>query len=193
MNSGEIIIFIIIAVVLVAFPIWWRWGAKRRIVHESAVPIPQDVPYAFRTPGGVSVSSVTNYVPDAALEAIDEGIRNQIERISAAHPEWAARANLVDYRVMFINPMAENVETDPGSPALIVYGIQSAGTCVGIGGDGFTLDFIVLPHQVDTSWAHIDYLMHSAWYESEHIREWFNDTAVFNSFLGTGDIHPHFP
>lgn len=192
MGPGEII-SIIAAAAIIAAAVWWRMTHKTRLTRGTAAPIPARLPYSFRTPGGVFVASVTNYVPDAALAAIDEGITNQLTRTEAAHPEWAAKRLLPDYRVIFIDPMATNAETEPGSPALLVWGIQSAGTCIGVGGDGVYPEYIVLPHQADSGWNYIDYLMHSAWHESEHIREWFNDQAVFNSFIGSGDIHPHFP
>lgn len=190
--STQLIIVLILSAAIIGAAIWLR--SRRRKPAQSNLPtsLPDNVPYGFTTPGGVLISSVSSVITSQALEAIDEGITNQLVRITAAHPDWNNKKSLPDYKIMFIEPQTRNQINDPGSPAIFVHGIQSAGTCIGVGNDGFATDFIVLPHQ-SPDWGFTDYLMHSAWNESEHIREWFNDPVVFNSFLGSGDIHPHFP
>lgn len=194
MNTLAIILMIAAIAGAVGYVLW-----KRRkkpvtdgITFPNGIHLPGTPGYAYATPQGGQVVSVVT-VPDRALAVIDEGYTNQLTRINAAKPEWANKKTIPEYKIFFIDPMATNQINDPGSPALIVSGYQTAGTCVGIAGDGFGSDFIVLPHQAATDWQHLDYLMHSVWHESEHIREWFNDTGVFYGFLGTGDVHPHFP
>lgn len=160
------------------------------ITFPSGVHLPGTPRYAVNTPGGVLViSDVT--VPADALTAIDEGITNQITRINAAWPGWTVGANLNEYKVFFIDPTATNQD---GSPAILVYGIQSAGTTIGVANDGFPYSVLVLPHQQATNWRYRDYLMRSAWHESEHDREWHNNQGVFYYFVQPGmDVHPHFP
>ncbi len=148
--------------------------------------------FDYVTPRGIKVKS-TATVPEKALTLIDSGIENQIVRHSARYPSWALGKEHVEYSVLFIEPMATNVETEPGSPALLVKGIQTAGTCIGERPASMPLVHIVLPNQGDTDWRYEDYLMFSAWYESEHIRESMNDWDVFYEFVGAGDVHPHVP
>lgn len=195
MNTIAIVIMIAAIAGAVVFVLWGRrkkTAPQDGITFPNGIHLPGTPGYAYATPGGAQVVSVVP-VPADVLPLIDEGITNQLTRINAAKPDWANKRNISDYHIFFIDPMATNQVNDPGSPALIVSGYQTAGTCVGVAGDGFGGDFIVLPHQQATQWRYRSYLVNSAWSESEHIREWFNDTGVFYGFLGTGDVHPHFP
>lgn len=193
------VLAVILAIGIVVAAVLYRKFHKRPLpnpVDVFGVPLPETFPINATTPGGIRVASVVP-VPDSVLPLLDEGITNQLDRINAAKPEWANYKNLSDYIVLFIEPMATNKETDPGSPAIIVKNglsyTQAAGTCVGLGNQGTGAPMIVLPHQEATNWSHTDYLMHSVWNESEHVREWTNDQTVFWSFTNAGDIHPHFP
>lgn len=195
MNTIAIILMIAAIAGAVVFVLW-----KRRkkpvtdgITFPNGIHLPGTPGYAYATPGGAQVVSVVP-VPDDVLPLIDEGITNQLTRINAAKPDWANKRNISDYHIFFIDPMAVNQVNDPGSPALIVSGVQTAGTCVGVAGDGFSGDFIVAPHQQDTQWRYRSYLVNTTWHESEHQREWANDRGVFYYFVQPGmDNHPHFP
>lgn len=155
------------------------------------VPMPLSFSTNVISPSGVWVIADVP-VPQEALDDIDTGITNQLIRTRLAEPSWTEKNNFSDYHLMFVEPMATNQETEPGSPALIVKGYQTAGTVVGVGNDGCNMDFIVLPHQRDSNWKYRDYLMHSAWHESEHDREWPNNKNIFFSFANAGDVHPHY-
>lgn len=149
--------------------------------------------HAYTTPGGCPVRS-TVPVPAEALELIDRGLQRQIERWDAAHPEYAKGKNISEYSVLFIDPMAWNEFTPPGSPAILVQGQQSAGTCIGEVRSGWPLKHIVAPHQQDSNWSFKDYLVATIHHESEHIRPSINgDMETFNKYLGGGDVHPHIP
>jgi hypothetical protein len=140
--------------------------------------------YAYRTTKGASVRSSVP-VPEAALAAIDEGVSAQISRMPA---EWMNVRRVADYSVRFTDPEAWNQD---GSPALVVGGIQTAGTVKGLGSGGDV--YILLPHQQSVDWRYLDYLMHSAWHEAEHYSEWFNDREVFDRYAVANDVHPHRP
>jgi hypothetical protein len=164
-----------------------------------------------KTPGGVFVNACVDVPPDA-LAAIERGIAHQIRNSSHYNPAWPAFRKLNEYQVFLVPPTAHNVETAPGSPALLVkyqdesgnvLSIQSAGTCIGVDGAIFGRNIglqhdgrypsIVLPEQSAEQWKYLNYLEESARNESEHIAEWNNDKAMFYSFAITGDVHPHFP
>lgn len=149
--------------------------------------------YKFRTPAGVCVRSTVN-VPQRQRELIDSGIRKQLERVNRAQPLWNKGSDLYGYNILVIDPMAVNVVTEPGSPALKVFGVQCAGTCIGVfPHDDVKQPYIVVPHQEASNWQYEQYWENSIWYESEHVRESLNDTGIFMSFEGTDDVHPHWP
>lgn len=182
---------ILIIVGFAAFVLWHIFLKKKKL-GEMPLPIPDDFPFSFRTPGGVRVRSVAE-VPASAQRLIDSGIRTQIDRTMAGRPTWTKSRSLFDYDLIFIEPMAINSNPE-GSPALIAWGIQCAGCCIGIGGNSYPRPTIVLPHQEDQNWRFTEYLENSARYESEHIALWVNDpTGEFWDFLGAHDIHPIFP
>lgn len=151
--------------------------------------LPNEFPYFKLTPNGTHVSSVVD-IPDTALEAIDRGIGTQLEKISAVHPDWTNHNKASDYIVFFVPPMATNKENDPGSPAIIVNGEQASGTCIVIDGIDYV---IIVPHQEDQFWRYPDYLMRTAWNESEHVRLFYNNKTLFQYFTGVNDVHPFFP
>jgi hypothetical protein len=165
----------------------------------------------YTTPGGSIVDSVVD-VPPAALQALDDGVRIQIEAINRARPDWNLGRTLKEYRFAFIEPTRNgvtgqrcvNVETDPGSPCLYIKGIQTAGTVLGIQPFSPLKDHpvIVLPHQGASGWSHLDYLRNSARNESEHRRECFDQIKVDGKYRkppeclqyqGANDVPPHFP
>lgn len=182
-----IIIGIIAAIVVIGFVL----RSRRKLPPvTTSVPIPETFAFGVNTPRGTFVISNVE-IPANVLTLIDNGIQAQLD--STAHLNWQYARNHGDYQVMFIDPITTNTVTAPGSPALIVYGVQSAGTCIGIGNDPFSQAFIVLPHQVATNWRFEQYLSDTVRHESEHIIEWICDRDMFWSFVGAGDVHPHFP
>lgn len=147
-------------------------------------------------------------VPQVVLDAIEEGIAHQIRNSSAARPSWTQFRNIKDYEVYLVKPHTHNVETDPGSPALLVnysdaagnqLKLQSAGTCIGVGGavlfGGTDTRYpaIVMPYEPGEEVEHLTYIRETARNESEHLAEWMNDRQMFASFAIVGDVHPHFP
>lgn len=141
------------------------------------------------TKKGVTVVSPV-VVPDAALDAIDEGIAIQISKMPAT---WAQARRVTDYPVHFVAPEATNQD---GSPALIVSGTQSAGTVAGTlcglnSGGASGTPYLKLPYQTD--WQYLDYLRNSVQFESEHLSESKNDCQEFMKWTGPSDRHPHRP
>lgn len=206
MNITLIILAIIAAAIGIYFLVKWQKGKNiLEGIWRDLTGVGIGAQYArFNrkydkvTPGGVKVMS-TVPVAAHALRLLDEGITNQITRHNNAFPHWQFGKQLSDYTVLFVDPMVTNKETEPGSPALAVHGgefgvIQTAGTCIGVWPHSAAdKPYIVLPHQEEQDWHFTDYLMRSAWHESEHIREFLNDWAVFQSYAIAGDIHPHVP
>lgn len=115
---------------------------------------------------------------------IEMGIRNCIKGYL---PQWNNARGINDFLICFIKPTATNMD---GSPALLVNGIQSAGTMLGYSAS-FSTPLIVLPQQAN--WDHLVYLMYSVWHEGEHFGEWLNDKGWFWNYVGAGDVHPHRP
>lgn len=202
-------VLIIIAIAAAIAGIWYFLRKSKTAAADSDIwralsglGIPKSkamFAQTYTTPQGVSVRS-TVPVPPAALQSIDTGINNQIVRHNAAYPKWDKGKAFPEYRVLFVDPMAFNQYTDPGSPALLINGVQSAGTVIGMTEGNLSPvkePYIVLPHQQDSQWSHADYLMHSAWNESEHYREWINrDTepvGKWKEYEGAFDVHPHVP
>lgn len=166
----------------------------------DAIGIPSshaEFKHEYTTPFGVKVRSTVK-VPPQALDAIDRGILEQLDRINRAKPEWTNRQSPSQYAVLFVDPMATNVETEPGSPAILIKGVQSAGTVIGWNGDaGMKRSYIVAPHQDATQWRYLDYLKRTIWYESEHDRECNEPNERQPSdecryYQTVNDVHPHF-
>jgi hypothetical protein len=196
-------IAIVIGLAAVFYFVVWPWYRRstetKRIWNaldrEAGIPKHNAMfKYAAVTPGGVQVRSTVE-VPASALPFIDEGIDNQIKRHNNAYPHWAKYKNIAEYKALFVEPTATNQETEPGSPAIHVKGYQSAGTCIGTTPLSSVRPsiYIVLPHQKNQGWRFTDYLMRSAWHESEHVREFSNDLTIFQQYANAGDIHPHVP
>jgi hypothetical protein len=159
-------------------------------VSQPPVPLPDNYRFAYTSPGGVRVFSVVE-VPLDSLNAVDEGIRIQIEAYRRFYPNWTKFQSLDKYTVRFIAPQAINMD---GSPALIHRaGIQTAGTTYGTGRDGNKPPTIVLPHQANQNWLFRDYLVESARNESEHVTESENNLDLFFRLATGGDCHPHAP
>lgn len=158
---------------------------------RSGITLPDTwVPQQW-TAGGVPVVSVVA-VPPEALARIDIGIMRQIACYDRVQPSWGVGRQLSEYLVIFIDPMATNQVTEPGSPALIAYGVQTAGTVLGAGRDGYNgPTTIVLPHQAATNWRYLNYLEAAVGNESEHVREWWNSEGTFYNYAIAGDVHPH--
>lgn len=115
---------------------------------------------------------------------IDMGIRNLMRGYPSS---WTRCRSHGDFRIGFIKPTATNMD---GSPALIVSGVQTAGTVLGVTAS-FSPITICLPQQAN--WDYLNYLMHSVWFEGEHVAEFQNDLGLFWQYVGAGDSHPHRP
>lgn len=160
------------------------------LIRKDAVDVPEPPlgPVTYLTREGAKVYSKVN-VPMEALTAIDAGLQAQIQRMP---PEWSRYRFASAYSIEFLDPQATNVETEPGSPALIISGIQCAGYCRNTK-EGES-PVIVLPHQQATAWRYLDYLMNSTWYEAEHVAEAVNDRNEFIRWAYPNpDVHPHRP
>lgn len=165
-------------------------------IHRSLddIGIPKHVAkfrFSQITPKGVKVRS-TVQVPATALTYIDAGIDELLSRYLLKYPQWTTFTKHSDYSVVFVDPMATNVETEPGSPAIFVRGYQSAGTNIGNCKTCFPPVHIVAPHQEKEGWRFRQYLINTIWYEGEHIFEG-NDINVWSQYVGGVDDHPHQP
>src|SRR5690606_36903619 len=121
------------------------------------------------TPQGVSIIS-TVPVPDQALRIVDNAIADQIRRSRTHYPHWQFWGKHSAYQVIFIDPMATNKITDPGSPAILVRGIQSAGTVIGWWGRAASPRIsIVVAHHAATNWqGHTNFQFNAVGNEGEH-------------------------
>lgn len=162
---------------------------KKGYFIYNGVKVPKEFPFIYYTPLGVKVFSVTQ-LPSEALTKIDEGISQQIECINTYKPDWFGYNTHSSYTIKLVDPM---IITASGLPSLVINGINSAGTVMGVGNDGQAGVSILLPHQTYQNWNLLEYFRTSVWYESEHAREWVNDRITFYHFTGDNDIHPHFP
>ncbi len=201
--------------IVIGIGIWYlmRCKAKAKAIARPltfSVDIPASVydATAFAlTPNGITTRS-TSPVPPEALAAIDRGFTHTAINSKHYNPDWVTGYDPTQAQVFLIPKMATNVETDPGSPALLVKfldaggnieSIQSAGTCIGVAGAalwGVTdprVPSIIICEQSDTNWSHLPYLEEAVRNEFEHIFEWLNNKAMFQTFAIVGDVHPHFP
>jgi hypothetical protein len=147
--------------------------------------------YDAVTPKGIKIRS-TVQVPAQTLADIDTGIDELLARYPLKYPQWTSHTKHSDYSVVFVDPMATNVETEPGSPAILVRGYQSAGTNIGACKTCFPPIHIVAPHQEKEGWRFRQYLINTIWFEGEHIFEG-NDINVWQQYVGGNDSHPHVP
>lgn len=187
---NELAIYILIGGVAVGIGLLAYFRFRKKKI-EPPFPFPATFIHEYAADSDPWVRSNVP-VPAEALAAIKEGIQIQLERSTAARPDFTAYGIPMDYIVCFIDPMAINQENDPGSPAILVHGIQAAGTCLGVGDMISNIPIIVLPHQANQNWGFLDYLKRSAQYESEHIRLFANDSEMFRHYQGANDSHPIF-
>ena len=146
--------------------------------------------YNYTTPQGAQVQS-TVPVPADFLTIYDASIQRVVRNHTRVRPEWKQFLTVPDYPLLLVDPMTTNVETDPGSPALFVEGIQTAGTVIGTSPkSNLSRPYLVLPHQANQSWNHREYFRQSAYNEGEHRIE-LNDYGVFLYYAHAGDLHPH--
>lgn len=146
----------------------------------------------YTTIHGVRVTSPV-VVPPEALQAVDEGIQNTIERMPV---NWTGGRNLAEYRVEFVAPAGIGSQ---GNPYVLRGGIPTWGYVSGISTDPKQDHMvIVMPYQQD--WAHPEWVSGTAWSESEHIVErlasiQLNDREIFWKWqrAGADDSHPHRP
>lgn len=195
MTTFTYIGIIIVAACTGAF-IWlflWR-GRDKDDVWDGLTDlgIPKDHAmwkHEYTTQRGVSIRSVAALVLNSIFDTVDLGIRTTILRWRLKFPEWTKAIAHSDYRLLFVEPQRTNRD---GSPAVLVKGIQSAGTTIGLGPAPITeRPYLVIPHQAASHWRYRDYLRDSVANESDHYIAGCNDLVVFYWFLGRRDIHPH--
>lgn len=164
-------------------------GTIAKEFERLRIPVPL-FKVITKTPSGVQVRSTVEVSGDV-LNDIDEGLSRQIVRYNLKYPDWGIGRRHSEYSVLLIDPMVINAENDPGSPALLVQGQQAAGTCIRDGGE--KLVHVVAPHQQAQNWRFHEYFKTTIWFESEHCRLNWNDTALYDHFQGQHDIHPFVP
>ena len=146
------------------------------------------------TPLGASILVTRRDTPLAALQRYDRGVQRMIHNHTRKYPDKPVPQNVSDYPGAFIEPMGVNTENAPGTPRLIANGAGTAGIVVGTAqGTLVGLPVIVLPHQAEERWRFLDYFEESAYNEAEHSAECRYDRAIFDSFAGYNDVHPHVP
>jgi len=189
MNSPYL--FIPVSIVVAVLIYWFVFRKKKQILPPltSGLTIPETMIRHPRTDGGDWFT--TNPVAEELRPIIGQIIIDALtEMIAAAHyhnPSWTRYLNTQDYRVFFIPPMATNMD---GSPALLIQGVQSAGTVINTEGQDMTVQpLMVLPEQAN--WEFRDYLKNSVHNEGEHMIERMNNYAIYLSFTGANDSHPH--
>lgn len=194
MNNPIVIILVVIGVLTaIYFTLIKPRLAKKPIPSLSAPGItlpPTDIGH-YRPDGGMYYTSLVINEPLHTIigQTIVDGLTDMLAAEQYAHPLWTNKMTTKDYKVFFIAPMATNQD---GSPALLVGGVQSAGTTINTNPQFPGTDpEIVLPEQAQ--WNYLEYLKESVHNEGEHACEFNNDINVFLSFTGPNDVHPHFP
>lgn len=189
MNSLWVIIPVSVTVAVLVY--WFAFRKKKQILPPltSGITVPETMIRHPRSDGGAWFS--TNPVAEETRPIVGQVIIDALaEMIVAAkyhNPSWTRYLNTADYQVFFIPPMATNMD---GSPALLIQGVQSAGTVINIdGSDMGVTPWIVLPEQAQ--WNYLDYLKNSVHNEGEHAIERMNDYTIYLSFTGAYDVHPH--
>lgn len=183
-----LILVILIFVFIIIYLTFIR--KKNNGINNLPIKIPTTFISQKITPLGTIVISVVDYENENILKMIDEGISGAIRSYQHINSDWII--NRSDIMVMMIDPQATNIN---GSPAVIVNGIQSAGTVLGVGSQAnlYSPITIVIPHQKDTDWAYLRYLKFSVWNEMEHCIEWLFNKPLFYTYAVENDIHPHVP
>lgn len=144
----------------------------------------------YTTPGGARIRS-TVAIPTANIQAVDTAINNQFALYATRFPQWNKYDKIPAYDLVVVDPMATNEVNDPGSPAILIKGQQAAGTTLGVWNyDAVKKPYIVVPHQVDSNWSHLQYWIDSISNESQHVRLAENDYSRFLYYTGERDIHP---
>jgi hypothetical protein len=158
-----------------------------------------------KTPDEITVRSYVP-VPAGDLQLIEDGIKHTIRNARHYNPSWPD-VDLRTVQVFLVPPDTHNVETDPGSPALLVKYLdlagniqtaQSAGTCIGVAGgmlgtEDTRYPSTVIPYEPGETDLHAVYFEESNRNEREHIEEWLFNRAMFFTYAIVGDVHPHFP
>lgn len=160
----------------------------------------------IKTPAGAKVYTVVKDVPKEFLASLDAGAQQAIDR---KLPAWDQIKSPKEMRWILVEPSTfrdtprvgqkcTNLETEPGSPCLLVKGVQTAGTVIGVGQfDALKLSksLIVLPHQKAQNWRYLKYAQMSGWFEGEHFVE-CNQREGRSSghclyYQVVNDVHPH--
>lgn len=191
---------IIISISLFAGALVVAWLLSRyykRIKAEAAIPpgshpIPAVFNHAYETGRGVSIYTVDpledRYLP-AIYSAIDAGLQN-LQSAAVGDPNFAGAALPGSiFKILLLEPDA--IASNGGPVLVLRSGDWTAGTVIGVANDGASEIFILLPHQNGQAWEHMDYFMRSFWHESEHVIEWILAPALFWTYVGSGDVHPH--
>jgi hypothetical protein len=161
---------------------------KAKTLGNLPVKLPTQWDHAYNNPGEPCIHSVVP-VPDEARRALAEGIRMQIRATAIKFPHWQNARRVEDYNVMFIEP--DSFHPDHGFPELVISGVYSAGTVIGLPEQKVSPPNMVLPHQGRDGWRFLDYLRNSGRNEGEHYDELLNDLKIFDQYTGPNDVHPH--
>lgn len=196
--------------IAIGFAVWFlqrrhakKFEARHPLTYSVEIP-PECYDNNQQTANGVTVRPYALVSPEA-LQLIENGIAHTIR--NTANQNWSQFRNLSDFQVFLVPPMTHNVETDPGSPALMVKyldaggnigQVQAAGTCIGVSGSILGLadpryPSIILPFEASQLPAHASYLEESARNEAEHIVMWANNKNMYFNYTGANDQHPIFP
>lgn len=196
MNNPIVIILVVIGCVAAVFwfvikPRIWKDKTATGSMSTPGITIPPNIIKHPRVDGGnwYSLSPVDEALRPIIGQVIIDGLAEMIVAVKYHNPSWTRYLNTADYEVWCIAPMATNQD---GSPALLVSGVQSAGTVmnVGPGWPPFNPPIILLPEQAP-DWKYLEYLKNSVHNEGEHCIEWMNDQKAFYGFTGAYDVHPH--
>ncbi len=190
-NTTGIIILLFVAAAIAAIVIYRKYKTGGGSTRQPGTKLPDGIEFTGVTPKGVAIqayAAIPQMHFDRLADIVDMGINNLLRATKATRPTWTQSLRHDEYVILFKKPDATNQD---GSPAILVHGIQSAGTVVGVANDGFSPPMIVLPFQDE--WNHMSYLMYSVWNEGEHYIEWTNDHTEFMQFAVAADIHPHRP
>ena len=147
--------------------------------------------FTIVTPGGAEILSTVD-IPMHFREAYDGSILRMIDNHKRAYPDKPVPDKISDYPAIIIDPMTTNRENDPGSPALLVSGYQTAGTVIGTAvGSKVSPPRLVIPHQSLQGWAYLNYFASTVYNEGEHSAEARYDREVYQRYMGGDDQHPH--
>lgn len=137
--------------------------------------------------------SVVELPYEARIIATD-GIQRALSCAKRTYTAWDKDISIEDYTVLFVEPMAINTVTEPGSPAIYVGSQRSAGSAIGVtSGSRIEKPHLVLPHQQGQDWDFESYLYNTCRYETEHAVINANDEVLAQQTMNITHVHPLIP